>query len=114
VAEIRIVVDRREPPPPPDVTRSGELVWELRRLLAWSGGTLADIADTLESRGGELDGKARGLLQDEVYAVEADLATVKALLSDPIDWDAEYGSLLAGELPPFDDSAVDEDDEDHP
>jgi hypothetical protein len=120
-AEIRLVVHKRETervsaprldPDEPVDAEGEELLWELRRLLAASGGTIADVAHALERRGDEVDRKGRDLLQDEVGAIEIDIAVLKTLLSDPIDWDAESRRLLAGEVPPFEDHAVDDDDED--
>ena len=120
-AEIRLVVHKRETervsaprldPDEPVDAEGEELLWELRRLLASSGGTIADVAHALERRGDEVDRKGRDLLQDEVGAIEIDIAVLKTLLSDPIDWDAESRRLLAGEVPPFEDHAVDDDDED--
>ena len=126
-AEIRLVVHKRdevatEPTSgrpsatdSPVDTEDEELLWELRRLLASSGGTIADVAHALERRGDEVDRKGRDLLEDEVRAVEIDIAILKTLLSDPVDWDQECGRLLAGEIPPFegdrgDDDRDDEDD----
>lgn len=117
-AEIRFVVHKPEHPGYPRLdTESertagdGELLWELRRLIAWSGGTIADVAWALEARGAELDPTARRLLQDELEAVEVDLATAGLYLADPIDWDSEFGSLLDGEVAPLDDLPDAEDDE---
>lgn len=98
---------------PPALSEDRELVWELRRLIAWSAGTIADAAQTLEARAVDVDDKARALLQDEVEALDMDLGVLKALLADPVDWDREYERLLAGEIPPFDDPVGDEDDESH-
>lgn len=122
-AEIRLVVHKRgEVPtesalaPRPD-SRSAvdaddeELVWELRRLLASSGGAIADVVHALERRGDDVDRNGRDLLQDEVRAVEVDIAALKTLLSDPLDWDGECKRLLADEVPPFEDR-VDFDDYD--
>jgi hypothetical protein len=125
-AEIRLVVHKRDelpvtpasgPRPDSDSpvdTEDQELLWELRRLLASSGGTIADVAHALERRGEEVDRKGRDLLEDEVRAVEVDIAILKSLLSDPVDWDRECGRLLAGEIPPYDDDVADDehDDED--
>jgi hypothetical protein len=125
-AEIRLVVHKRgdlptespsgPPPPRPDAdslvdTEDRELLWELRRLLASSGGTIADVANALERRGDELDREGRDLLEDEVRAVEVDIAILKTLLSDPVDWDRECGRLLAGEIPPFEDDDLDDEDD---
>jgi hypothetical protein len=89
----------------------GELVLELRRLIAWSAGTIADVAHALESRAADLDKTARELLQDEVVALEIDLAALRARLADPVDWDRELEYLLAGEVAPFDDLADDDEDD---
>jgi len=90
----------------------GDLVWELRRLLAWSGGTIADVTQTLELRGLELDATARALLQEEVDALVNDLALLTAVLSHRLDWDRAYERLLAGEIPPFGDAEAEDEDED--
>jgi hypothetical protein len=129
-AEIRVVVHKRGELPPELVygprpedalplegeheDEDDELLWELRRLLASSGGTIADVAHALERRGEEVDRKGRELLEDEVRAVEVDIAILKSLLSDPVDWDRECGRLVAGEIPPFEDGVADgeHDDED--
>ena len=91
----------------------GDLIWELRRLLAWSGGTIADVTQTLELRGIELDAPARALLQEEVEALVSDLALLTAVLNHQLDWDRAYERLLAGEIPPLGDAeAEDEEEED--
>ncbi len=125
-AEIRLVVHKRkevaaeseaEPDPPPESSSAGhgedeELVWELRRLIASSGGTIADVALALEQRGDEVDRRSRRLLHDEVLAIDVDLAALKTLLSDSVDWDTECTRLLADEVPPFEDPIADEYDSD--
>ncbi|HKO26632.1 MAG TPA: hypothetical protein VJU80_04180 [Solirubrobacteraceae bacterium] len=120
-AEIRLVVHKRETEPvsaprldpdQPVDTEGEELLWELRRLLASSGGTIADVAHALERRGDEVDSQGRALLKEEVGAIEVDIAVLKTLLSDPIDWDAESMRLLAGEVPPFEEHVVDDDEDD--
>jgi hypothetical protein len=117
-AEIRFVVHRNEHPGQPRLDldsvaapAAGELAWELRRLIAWSGGAIADVARALEIRGADLDDTARALLQDELAALDADLATLNVHLADPVDWDREFEFLLAGEVAPFEDLAADEDDD---
>ncbi len=117
-AEIRFVVHKREDSGNPRLdpawsadAGNGELVWELRRLIAWSGGTIADVAQALETRGADLDENARELLNDELAALEVDLATLNVHLADPVDWDNELGCLLAGEVAPFDDLVGDEGDQ---
>lgn len=119
-AEIRLVVHKRDSGPATDARQDSgslddpeddQLLWELRRLLASSGGTIADVADALERRGDGVDRAGRELLQDEVGSIEADIAVLKVLLSDPVDWDTESERLLAGEVPPFEGPVVDEDDD---
>jgi len=123
-AEIRLVVHKRDELPTEPASDPGpdsrsavdvgeeELVLELRRLLASSGGAIADVARALEVRGDDIDRAGRELLQDEVLAVEVDIAILKMLLSDPLDWDLECRRLLTGEVPPFEDRVVDEDQAD--
>jgi hypothetical protein len=119
-AEIRLVVHKRDTEPDiasrldsarPAVPGDEELLWELRRLLASSGGTIADVAHALERRGDDVDANGRALLRDEVGALEVDVAVLKAVLSDPVDWDAESRRLIAGEIPPFDDHVDDDEDD---
>jgi hypothetical protein len=117
-AEIRFVVHKHDHPGRPrldagsaDRVSDGELVLELRRLLAWSGGAIADVARALETRGANLDESAREFLREEIEALDADVDTLHVYLADPINWDGEFGCLLAGELAPFDDPAGDEDEE---
>ncbi len=117
-AEIRFVVHKHEHPGYPRLDPGsqagdgdGELVWELRRLIAWSGGTIADVARAVETRGADLDENARELLKDEIAELEVDLATLNVHLADPVDWDSEFGCLLAEEVAPFDDLAGDEEDD---
>ncbi len=117
-AEIRFVVHKHDHPGRPRLdpgsaerVSDGELVLELRRLLAWSGGAIADVARALETRGADLDESAREFLREEIEALDADVDTLNVYLADPINWDGELGCLLAGEVAPFDDFAGDEDDE---
>ena len=70
-----------------------------------SGGTIADVARVLETRGADLDKSARELLKDEVAALDVDLAILDTHLVDRVDWDSEFECLLAGEVAPFDDLA---------
>jgi hypothetical protein len=115
-AEIRLVVHKRDTESasgaePADGPDAHELLWELRRLLASSGGTIADVAHALERRRDDVDRKGRELLHDEVLTIEMDIAMLKVLLSDRVDWDTESKRLLAGEVPPFEGPVVDEDDD---
>jgi hypothetical protein len=117
-AEIRFVVHKHDHPGRPRLepgsaerVSDGELVLELRRLLAWSGGAIADVARALETRGADLDESAREFLREEIEALDSDVDTLNVYLADPVNWDGEFGCLLAGEVAPFDDLAGDEDDE---
>ncbi|HTX12635.1 MAG TPA: hypothetical protein VME22_28720 [Solirubrobacteraceae bacterium] len=117
-AEIRFVVHKHDHPGRPrldpasaDRVSDGELVLELRRLLAWSGGAIADVARALETRGAELDESAREFLREEIEALDADVQTLNVYVAEPINWDSEFGCLLSGEVAPFDDLPGDEDDE---
>jgi hypothetical protein len=60
-------------------------------------------------RAAEVDDHARAQLQDDILALDDELATVHTLLGNHVDWDAETRRLLAGEIPPF---QIDADDED--
>ncbi|MBV9802018.1 MAG: hypothetical protein JO130_02445 [Solirubrobacterales bacterium] len=123
-AEIRLVVHKRDgmptegsAGPEPDSTSAvdadeAELVWRLRRALASSGEGIADVAEALEERGEAVNDKGRELLQDEVRAVEVEIAVLKTLLSDQVDWDGECRRLLADELPPFEADVLDDDQDD--
>ena len=76
-----------------------------------SAGTIASVAHELETRAAEVDNHARAQLHDDILALDDELATVKTLLGNEVDWDAENGRLLAGEIPPFQIDADDEDGE---
>ena len=89
---------------------ASELLARLGWLLTHAGGKIADVAHHLETRAADLDDDAREQLQDDLLALDEELATLKALL-EPVDWDAEHERLLAGEIPPFQDEADDEPDE---
>jgi hypothetical protein len=116
VAYVRITVD----PPHPPAPRSGQnpgsaagtpdrkLLMHLRWLLTQSAGGIADVSHQLETHAADLDERAREQLRDDVLILEDELALLEAQLVPPVDWDAEYGRLLAGEVPPFD-SLADED-----
>jgi hypothetical protein len=83
----------------------------LRRLLAWSGGAIADVARAIETRGAELDESARDVLREEIDSLIADVDTLNLYLAEPVDWNTEFGCLLSGEVAPFEDPVADEDDE---
>jgi hypothetical protein len=116
-ADIRLTVHRRgqetvpiaKPDPRPADSAAAPLVPQLRWLLTQSAGTIADAAHRLETGGGGLDEQLREQLRDDVLVIDEELAALKALLVAPADWDAEYGRLLAGEVPPLESDSDDED-----
>jgi hypothetical protein len=81
----------------------------LRWLLTQSSGMVAAVANQLEDRPADVDDDDRVKLQDDVDVLDDELALLRVLLLGPVDWDAEHGRLLAGEIPPFDDDSDDED-----
>jgi hypothetical protein len=91
---------------------AGAQLQRLRWLLTQSSGMVAAVANQLEDRPADVDDDARVKLQDDVDVLEEELALLKVLLLGPVDWDAEQGRLLAGEIPPFDDDSDDEDSAD--
>ena len=95
---------------PPSDLEAGELPARLGWVLTHASGKIADVAHHLETRAADLDDDARQQLRDDLLALHEDLAPLSALL-EPVDWDAEHGRLLAGEIPPFQDDADDEQDE---
>ena len=117
--DIRITVHRRKQradrtpapnPGGPGDSQAGEPLARLGWLLTQSTGTIADVAHHLETRAVDLDDDAREQLRDDVLALQEEVATLKGLL-EPVDWDAEHGRLLTGEIPPFQDDPADEQDE---
>jgi hypothetical protein len=120
--DIRLILYRRQRPADPTrepealpgpaaSAQDGELVPRLRWLLTESAGTIANVAHELETRAAEVDDHARAQLQDDILALDDELATVHTLLRNEVDWDAETRRLLAGEIPPFQIDADDEDSE---
>jgi hypothetical protein len=112
-AEIRFVIHKHDRPAfaPMDAgvdPACGELAWELHRLIASAGATVADVVRALDLRGADLTDNGRELLQDEVTTLDDDLSLLKAHLADPGDWDAALECLLGGEIAPFDDPHADE------
>ena len=89
----------------------GKLVSWLGSLLTHSNGTIVDVVHQVETRSVDLDDDAREQLRDDVLVLDEEFATLKALLVAPLDWDAENERLLAGEIPPFEDDADDEQNE---
>jgi hypothetical protein len=119
--DLRITIHRREQaaelkaePPltvgPPRDLEADELLERLGCLLTQASGKIADVAHQLETRAADLDGDAREQLRDDLLALHDELAPLKALL-EPVDWDAEHGRLLAGEIPPFQNDAEDKQDQ---
>jgi hypothetical protein len=119
--DIRLTVHKRQPPAQrtpvpganpqrPGQLAGGDLLAWLRWLMSESSGTIANVAHQLETRA-SLDDDARAQLRDDVRVLDEDVAALKALLGAPVDWDAEHGRLIAGEVPPFAHDSDDEDDE---
>lgn len=123
-AEIRLVVHKRDELPSEPAANPGpdarwtddadeaELVLELRQLLVSSSDAIADVTLALERRGDDVDGKGRELLQDELRAVAVEIAVLRTVLSDPVDWDGEYKRLLSDEVQPFEHPADHDADDD--
>jgi hypothetical protein len=88
-----------------------ELLSRLRRLLTQANGTIGEVAHQLETRAADIDDGARVQLRDDVLVLDGELAVVKALLAELIDWDSELKWLLDGELPPLDPDIDAEDDD---
>jgi hypothetical protein len=90
---------------PPDIAQPvhDPLLPTLRWLLTQVSGTLGLVSHQLETRAADIDDIAREQLRDDVLLLDDELATVKALLFEPIDWDSELTRLLDYEVPPFDD-----------
>jgi hypothetical protein len=120
--EIRLAVLRHGPQGTPAVGPSlhplevadpsgDELLPALRWLLAQASGTIGEVGHQLETRAADIDDRARAQLRDDVLVVDGELAVVKALLLEVIDWDSELGRLLGDELPPPDADAESEDDD---
>jgi hypothetical protein len=79
-----------------------ELVPTLRWLLTQATGTIGRVAHQLEHRAADIDDDGRAQLREDVLVLDDELATVKALLLQLIDWDSDFERLLKGELPPLD------------
>jgi hypothetical protein len=88
-------------PDPPAATREDELITYLRLLLIRSTDTVAEVKQHLETQVRPLDRETRAQLADDVLRLDDELASLKAFLIAPLDWDAEYKRLLAGETPPL-------------
>jgi hypothetical protein len=121
VADVRVVVHKRRhsiaPVPEPRTDPSSaadladdKLLPQLRWLLTQSAGSIAHVAHQLETRAADVDEHARDQLRDDVLFLDEELATLKARLIAPTDWDAEYEQLLAGEIPPLERDADEDDD----
>lgn len=88
-----------------------EVLPRLRWLLTQASGTIADVANQLESSAADIGDGPRAQLLDDVSVVDAELDIVKALLVGPVDWDSDLKRLLEGEIPPLDTHDNSEDDE---
>ena len=104
--EIKVAVRGQDDPGTPASQRQAgdtghELLPTLRWLLTQATGTLGLVAHELENRAADVDDDAREQLRDDVLYLDEELATVKALLAELVDWDSEFGRLLEDELPPF-------------
>ena len=88
---------------PSQATRSmgNELLPALRWLLTHASGTIGEVANQLESRAADIDDGVRAQLRDDVHVLDGELAVVKALLLELIDWDSELRRMLEDELPPL-------------
>ncbi|MFL5860314.1 MAG: hypothetical protein ACJ780_05995 [Solirubrobacteraceae bacterium] len=120
--DLRLTIHKRQPwaqsspEPSPNPWRAGApdpgpTLRQLRWLLAQSSGTIADVAHQLDAAADALDEDALEQLRFDLLVVDDELAAVKALLAAPVDWDAEYGRLIAGEIPAFDDDGEDDERE---
>jgi hypothetical protein len=94
--------------PSADPGSVGELVGEeflpaLRRLLTQAADAIADVAHRVEIDATEVNDNVRAQLADDLLTLDEELATLHALLSQSVDWDAELGRLLGGEIPPHED-----------
>jgi hypothetical protein len=119
--EIRLAVRRTGDP---DATADGgsldpwrvaesvgeEMLPKLRWLLAEAAGTIGEVAHRLETHAADIDDDAREQIRDDVIVLDGELAVVKALLADDIDWDSELARLLNDELPPLDPGTEPDDD----
>ncbi|MFL5864840.1 MAG: hypothetical protein ACJ780_29440 [Solirubrobacteraceae bacterium] len=120
--DLRLTIHKRQqwaqspPEPSPvhwraEVPESAPTLRQLRWLLAQSSGTIADVAHQLDTAADALDEDALEQLRFDLLVVDDELATLKAMLAEPVDWDAEYGRLLAGEIPAFEDATEDDERE---
>jgi hypothetical protein len=73
----------------------------LRWLLTQATGTIGNVAHQLETRALDIDDYERRRLLDDLAVLDEELGVVRMLLDNPVDWDAEYRRLLAGETPPL-------------
>jgi hypothetical protein len=120
--EIHVAVRSHENPVAPSEAHDSEppdlaqpmpeaLLPTLRWLLTRASGTLGLISHQLETRAADIDDSAREQLRDDLFVLDDELGTVKALLLEPIDWDDQLTLLLSDELPPFEPDADPYDDE---
>lgn len=119
--EIRFAIHKpQDPAAPADGSRldpwgvaeptDDELLRTLRWLLTQASGTIGDVAHQLENRAADLGDDVRAQLRDDVLVLDGELAVVKSLLLELVDWDAELERLLQDERP-IDTDADPEDEE---
>jgi len=75
-----------------------DLLPTLRWLLTQASGTIGEVAHQLESHAVDIGDGAREQLRDDVLVLDGELAVVKALLLELIDWDSELARLLNDEF----------------
>lgn len=117
--EIRLAVRKQGDPSPVEERRSldsleiGEAIGDaLLPMMRWrlteATGTIGEVAHQLETRAADIDDDARAQLRDDVLVLDSELAVVKALLLELIDWDSELARLLNDELDTDTDAEDDE------
>lgn len=84
---------------------AGELLPKVRLRIQELAGIVAEVTRLLDAHAADLGYGARAQLRDDVLLLDDELAALKAWLVAPLDWDADYGRLLAGEIPPLEDRA---------
>jgi hypothetical protein len=66
----------------------------------------ADAGHRLETHAADVDDDARAQLAGDVRTLDQELATLKALLIEAVDWDSDLERLLGGETPLVDEDAA--------
>ena len=101
----------REPQSSRSSHPSYEAYLRLRSLLTQASGTIADVANQLESHAVDIGDGGRAQLDDDLLVLDEELTIVKALLAGALDWDAGLQRLLDGEIPPIENDSSSEGDE---